>query len=141
MAGTVSQHDISGNATLKTPPTSDRPRPSRSALLSIEGGLRKRKYQREFAVGTQESTASHRVWPSRVDSVLKLDRAPGANPLTRTKRRRPAEGHLLPPGCWNYANGAVRLVGALTDPPYGIELDSEWRDRAGLNTAPGHKQQ
>jgi hypothetical protein len=20
-----------------------------------------------------------------------------------------------------------------TDPPYGIELDSEWRDRAGLN--------
>jgi DNA modification methylase len=27
----------------------------------------------------------------------------------------------------------------VTDPPYGIELDSEWRDRAGLNTAPGHK--
>jgi hypothetical protein len=27
----------------------------------------------------------------------------------------------------------------ITDPPYGIELDSEWRDRAGLNTAPGHK--
>ncbi len=21
----------------------------------------------------------------------------------------------------------------ITDPPYGIELDSEWRDRAGLN--------
>jgi len=21
----------------------------------------------------------------------------------------------------------------VTDPPYGIELDSEWRDRAGLN--------
>ena len=27
----------------------------------------------------------------------------------------------------------------VTDPPYGIELDSEWRDRAGLNTAPGQK--
>jgi hypothetical protein len=27
----------------------------------------------------------------------------------------------------------------ITDPPYGIELDSEWRDRAGLNTAPGQK--
>jgi DNA modification methylase len=27
----------------------------------------------------------------------------------------------------------------VTDPPYGIELDSEWRDRAGLNSAPGQK--
>ena len=27
----------------------------------------------------------------------------------------------------------------VTDPPYGIELDTEWRDRAGLNTAPGQK--
>ena len=28
----------------------------------------------------------------------------------------------------------------VTDPPYGIELDSEWRDRAGLNgQGPGHK--
>jgi hypothetical protein len=27
----------------------------------------------------------------------------------------------------------------VTDPPYGIELDSEWRDRAGLNGAPGEK--
>jgi DNA modification methylase len=27
----------------------------------------------------------------------------------------------------------------VTDPPYGIELDSEWRDRAGLNTAIGAK--
>jgi len=29
-------------------------------------------------------------------------------------------------------NGAKPLV-MITDPPYGIELDSEWRDRAGLN--------
>jgi hypothetical protein len=34
---------------------------------------------------------------------------------------------------------AARLLGdrkprlMVTDPPYGIELDSEWRDRAGLN--------
>jgi hypothetical protein len=27
----------------------------------------------------------------------------------------------------------------VTEPPYGIELDSEWRDRAGFNTAPGQK--
>jgi len=27
----------------------------------------------------------------------------------------------------------------VTDPPYGIELDMEWRDRAGLNSAPGRK--
>src|SRR5690348_12675981 len=27
----------------------------------------------------------------------------------------------------------------VTDPPYGISLDSEWRDRAGLNMAPGQK--
>jgi len=29
------------------------------------------------------------------------------------------------------AESAPRLM--ITDPPYGIELDSEWRDRAGLN--------
>jgi DNA modification methylase len=27
----------------------------------------------------------------------------------------------------------------ITDPPYGIGLDSEWRDRAGLNSAPGKR--
>jgi DNA modification methylase len=37
------------------------------------------------------------------------------------------------------ANSVSRLLGErkplllVTDPPYGIELDSEWRDRAGLN--------
>lgn len=29
--------------------------------------------------------------------------------------------------------GAVAPMLMVTDPPYGIELDSEWRDRAGLN--------
>jgi DNA modification methylase len=38
------------------------------------------------------------------------------------------------------ADAVARLLGnrkprlLVTDPPYGIELDSEWRDRAGLNT-------
>jgi hypothetical protein len=37
------------------------------------------------------------------------------------------------------AEDVARLLGErkpilmVTDPPYGIELDSEWRDRAGLN--------
>jgi len=35
--------------------------------------------------------------------------------------------------------GDRKPVLMVTDPPYGIELDSEWRDRAGLNTAPGEK--
>ena len=35
--------------------------------------------------------------------------------------------------------GSVTPILMVTDPPYGIELDSEWRDRAGLNTAPGQK--
>jgi DNA modification methylase len=29
--------------------------------------------------------------------------------------------------------GLVKPILMVTDPPYGIELDSEWRDRAGLN--------
>src|SRR5690349_12102477 len=29
--------------------------------------------------------------------------------------------------------GSVQPLLMVTDPPYGIELDSEWRDRAGLN--------
>jgi ParB-like nuclease domain len=29
--------------------------------------------------------------------------------------------------------GGVKPILLVTDPPYGIELDSEWRDRAGLN--------
>jgi hypothetical protein len=39
------------------------------------------------------------------------------------------------------ADAVARLLGdrkpllMVTDPPYGIELDSEWRDRAGLNGA------
>jgi len=32
-----------------------------------------------------------------------------------------------------YLLGAYQPILMVTDPPYGIELDSEWRDRAGLN--------
>jgi DNA modification methylase len=32
--------------------------------------------------------------------------------------------------------GTVKPLLMVTDPPYGIELDTEWRDRAGLNGAP-----
>ena len=45
------------------------------AHVAVEGELRSHEYQREFAVGTQKTTLTQRVWEIRVDSVLKLDRA------------------------------------------------------------------
>ncbi len=53
--------------------------------------------------------------------------------------------HRIICGDCTQADVVARLLGPakpilmVTDPPYGIELDSEWRDRAGLNTAPGQK--
>jgi DNA modification methylase len=47
--------------------------------------------------------------------------------------------HRLLCGDCTSADAATKLLGAVrpqlmvTDPPYGISLDSEWRDRAGLN--------
>jgi DNA modification methylase len=47
--------------------------------------------------------------------------------------------HRLLCGDCTKADSVARLLGAVqpqlmvTDPPYGISLDSEWRDRAGLN--------
>src|SRR5262245_28401656 len=47
--------------------------------------------------------------------------------------------HRLICGDCTQADVVVKLLGTVqpilmvTDPPYGIELDSEWRDRAGLN--------
>jgi hypothetical protein len=37
--------------------------------------------------------------------------------------------------------GAVKPLLMVTDPPYGISLDTEWRGRAGLNGAPVHRTQ
>ena len=51
-------------------------------------------------------------------------------------RQAPVPVRRLPPA----ADAVARLLGErkpllmVTDPPYGIELDSEWRDRAGLNS-------
>jgi hypothetical protein len=49
------------------------------------------------------------------------------------------DSHRVLCGDATSAEGVARLLGErkprlmVTDPPYGIELDSEWRDRAGLN--------
>ena len=48
---------------------------SKGAHVAVEGELRSHEYQREFAVGTQKTTLTQRVWEIRVDSVLKHDRA------------------------------------------------------------------
>ena len=42
------------------------------------------------------------------------------------------------PTSWRRLLGTVKPHLMVTDPPYGISLDSEWRDRAGLNGAPVH---
>src|SRR5579871_2555876 len=76
------------------------------------------------------------------------DKADAAPPLPETAVSRPGDLWLLgkPPhqhrvlcGDATSPEAVSRLLGVLkpflliTDPPYGIELDSEWRDRAGLN--------
>jgi single-strand DNA-binding protein len=48
---------------------------AKGAHVAIEGELRTHEYQRELAVGTQQTTIPRRVWEIRVGSVLKLDRA------------------------------------------------------------------
>jgi len=50
---------------------------------------------------------------------------------------RQRNGLRLPRGC-KRAGGEVEGLG-VTDSPYGIELGSAWRDRAGLDTAPSQK--
>jgi hypothetical protein len=48
-------------------------------------------------------------------------------------------GHRVLCGDATSAEAVARLLAGgkpqlmVTDPPYGIELDSEWRDHAGLN--------
>jgi len=64
---------------------------------------------------------------------------PPAVPNSRTGDLWLCEPHRVLCGDSTDAANVARLLGdsdpvlMVTDPPYGIELDSEWRDRAGLN--------
>src|SRR5271169_3143624 len=85
--------------------------------------------------------------PHELDELLALDdeeRANAAPPLPESPVSRPGDLWLLGPHrvlCADAtsAEAVALLLGErkprlmVTDPPYGIELDSEWRDRAGLN--------
>jgi DNA modification methylase len=82
-----------------------------------------------------------------IDVFLALDdeeKANAAPPLPESPVSRPGDLWLLGPhrvlcGDATSAESVARLLGErkprlmVTDPPYGLELDSEWRDRAGLN--------
>lgn len=82
-----------------------------------------------------------------LDSLLTIDDEEKANatpPVPTVPASRPGDLWLLGPhrvlcGDSTNADAVSRLLGErkprlmVTDPPYGIELDSEWRDRAGLN--------
>jgi DNA modification methylase len=85
--------------------------------------------------------------PGEIDKLLLLEDEERAN-ATPSLPESPVSrlGDLWQCGphrvlCGDATSGAVveRLLGErrprlmVTDPPYGIELDSEWRDRAGLN--------
>jgi DNA modification methylase len=64
---------------------------------------------------------------------------PPSNPASRTGDLWLCGPHRVLCGDSTSAEDVDRLLGdskpslMVTDPPYGIELDSEWRDRAGLN--------
>ncbi len=57
--------------------------------------------------------------------------------LRDSRSRRPSRWRSAsaPPSLEDVARllGERKPILMVTDPPYGIELDSEWRDRAGLN--------
>jgi DNA modification methylase len=61
------------------------------------------------------------------------------NPASRSGDLWLCEKHRVLCGDSTSADDVAKLLGdrkpllMVTDPPYGIELDSEWRDRAGLN--------
>ena len=85
--------------------------------------------------------------PGEIDGLLMLEdeeKANAAPPLPETPVSRSGDlwllgSHRLLCGDATCAEAIARLLGdrkprlMVTDPPYGIELDSEWRDRAGLN--------
>jgi DNA modification methylase len=85
--------------------------------------------------------------PGEIDSLLAFEddeKANAAPPLPESPVSRLGDlWHLGPHrvlcGDATSSEAVARLLGErkprlmVTDPPYGIELDSEWRDRAGLN--------
>jgi ParB-like chromosome segregation protein Spo0J len=82
-----------------------------------------------------------------LDELLALpdeEKANEAPPLPEVAVSRPGDlwllgNHRVLCGDATNVEAIARLLGdrkpflMITDPPYGIELDSEWRDRAGLN--------
>jgi DNA modification methylase len=93
--------------------------------------------------------------PKEIDDLLLLiqeddDQANAVPPVPAIPVSRPGDlclcgKHRVLCGDSTRPEDVATLLGGhepilmVTDPPYGIELDSEWRDRAGLNTAPGQK--
>jgi DNA modification methylase len=85
--------------------------------------------------------------PGEIDHLLAMDDEEAANaapPLPETPASRPGDlwlcgKHRVLCGDATSADAAAGLLGdrkprlMVTDSPYGIELDSEWRDRAGIN--------
>src|SRR5262249_9071411 len=65
---------------------------------------------------------------------------PPENPVSETGDLWILGPHPLLCGNWTTPQDVARVLAGVeptlmvTDPPYGIELDSEWRDRAGLNS-------
>ena len=77
-------------------------------------------------------------------SPIDDDRANAVPPVAESPVSRPGDlwlcgEHRIHCGDSTDPRAVARLLGErkpilmVTDPPYGIELDSEWRDRAGLN--------
>src|SRR5712692_10466741 len=85
--------------------------------------------------------------PGEIDSLLAVEddeRANATPPLPESPVSRPGDLWLLGPhrvlcGDATSSEAVARLLAErkprlmVSDAPYGIELDSEWRDRAGLN--------
>lgn len=69
------------------------------------------------------------------DAVLEVPQEPISRPgdLFLLGKHRLICGDCTDPGVVAKLLRDVKPLLLITDPPYGIELDSEWRDRAGLN--------
>ena len=73
------------------------------------------------------------------EDVRRQGAAAAENPVSRPGDLWLCGPHRVLCGDATNAEDVARLLGdrkpslMVTDPPYGIELDSEWRDRAGLN--------